>query len=653
MSSPRVAAMLLLAVATGDVAPVRADPGPQRVVTLGMHERLVLDQDVRRVSVGDPRVLGVEVLSSRELLAHGRSVGRTNLLIWYEGGGTEDLRWTVSRDLSLLRQVLRDLHPAVRVEPAPDRDAIILRGTVPDLRYSRLAEAAAASYLRAGGHAVVLPGGPESDPAVDTADGTAAEEREGPLGDSPIDAGRRAGFSRGAGAAVINLIQVGDLPATLEERILGAVRPLGGGEVTVRRIVRGETPDDGDDTFVLEGEVPGQVQLSRILLAASAVVTGRATGGIEVLANEAGALGSGGGGGGSGDGAGFSSGRVAGGGLRGNRLASNIARAKALSAAGGRILAFVHVRDLPQVRVQVRVFEVNRTRLKDWLPELNAIRADSDQGTPPVLVPDPSGEAGGQTPDLGGTSWQMATRVLQGILLSQWQVVAGDFALDVFFALLESQGLAQSLARPTLTVLSGESANFNVGGAIPIERTVTTAAGNQNFADTFFQEFGISLAVRPLVGEDDMITLDVSPDISFPDPALTASLGSSTDGGASTTAFETRSLSTSTRLADGDVLVIGGLLQQQESVDSSYTPGIHALPGVGWFTKSLGRSREETEVVIVVSPAIVRDRVPGTALWEYPEASAMLAGWLPEVAGPGREEGAEPEAPQRHYPLDD
>ena len=219
----------------------------------------------------------------------------------------------------------------------------------------------------------------------------------------------------------------------------------------------------------------------------------------------------------------------------------------------------------------------------------------------------------------------MATRIIQGALLSRWEVVAGDFAIDVFLAMLESEGIARSLARPTLTVLSGESAVFNVGGAIPIDRTLTTAAGNQSFSDVFFQDFGITLSVRPLVGEDDMITMDVNPDISFPDPALTAALGQDTTDGASTAAFETRTLSTSTRLADGQLLAIGGLLQQQRSVDSSYTPGLHSIPGVGWFAKSIGRKRDDTEVVILVSPTIVRDRIEGLGLWAYPGALELLA----------------------------
>ena len=409
--------------------------------------------------------------------------------------------------------------------------------------------------------------------------------------------------------------------------------------MTVRRIIRGELPDDQTDTFVLEGEVAEQVTLSRILIAAATVVTGGAQTNIQVLANEGGGLGigQGGGGGGGGGGAGGGGGGGFGGSVGGgrqsgrggvglnNQLATNIARAKALSAANGRILAFLRVRDLPQVRVQVRIFEVNRTRLKDWLPEINAVRADPDQNLQPALLI-PRGDFGARTPSFDANTFQIASRIIQGAVLSQWEVVVGDFAVDALIGLLESEGLARSLARPTLTVLSGESAVFNVGGAIPIDRTLTTAAGNQSFADVFFQDFGITLSVRPLVDENDVITMDVNPDISFPDPALTASLGADTTDGASTTAFETRTLSTSTRLADGQILAIGGLLQQQRSIDSSYTPGLHSVPGLGWLAKSLGRDRDDTEVVILVSPTIVRDRIDGVALWAYPDSMEILAG---------------------------
>ncbi len=623
-----LAILVVIAFQALGPAVARAD-STARAIHPGMYSRLLLSRDVERISVGNPRVLQVDVLSSREVLALGKTIGATNVLLWYTDGSTDEMRWTVSRDLSLLEDVLRDIHPDIRVESAPYRDAIILRGTVPNVRYARLAEAAASNYVRANR---ARPG--ERGSLLLPGDGSAGPGSGGEVLDSAalqgIGGRQSAPISRGA--SIINLIQVGELPATLEQRILDAARRLGGEKMTVRRIVRGQIPDDEVDTFVIEGEVDCQVDLSRILIAVSTLVTGGESRGISVLTDEAGALaggggitGGGGGGSRSGGGGGGGSGRTTGSsGLRSNRIASNIARATALSMADGRILAFVEVRDLPQVRVQVRVFEVNRTKLKDWLPQINTAKVDQSQTNQPPLLPGAGPDSPDLSPDYGGTSYQMATRLLAGAATSQWQVVAGDFAIDIFMSFLESEGVARSLARPTLVVLSGESAVFNVGGSIPVDRTFTTSAGNQNFNDVFFQDFGITLSVRPMVGDDDVITLDVNPDISFPDPGLTQALDETTSGGVSTAAFETRTLSTTTRLADGATLAIGGLLQQQQSVDSSYTPKIHEIPGAGWMAKSLSRSGDETEVVIMLSPRIMREPIPGANLRAYPEAAELL-----------------------------
>ena len=68
---------------------LRSAAADDRSVTLGMHSRVVLDRDMQRISVGSPRILDVQVINSRELLALGRSIGRTNLLVWYADGTTE------------------------------------------------------------------------------------------------------------------------------------------------------------------------------------------------------------------------------------------------------------------------------------------------------------------------------------------------------------------------------------------------------------------------------------------------------------------------------------------------------------------------------------------------------------------------------------
>jgi pilus assembly protein CpaC len=630
-------AALAIAVAIGLGAAAAAEPPPREVV-VGRHARETLPRDVQRLAVGDPAVLEVEAISSRELLVLGRRPGRTTVLLWYPDGTVDERVYAVERDLSLLRSALAEIHPGVRVESAPDRDAVVLRGVVPDVRFSRAAEAAARGYLGGSSFAEqplvrgpLETGGEGDAPGLEGGEALGSGERIGAQAATGPD---RTGGARGE---VINLIRVGALPATLEQRLRTTLDGLGGERVQVRRIVNGDAPDDAADGFVLEGPVPNQIDLVRMLIAASRVL-GAADSGIEVLANEAGALGSlgpssGGGGGGTRIGAvgsagvGFGS---RGGGSTGNDLGANIARATALAAGGGRILAFLDVEDLPQVRVEARIYEVNRSRLRSWQPQIDIIGSDFDQSAvrPSVAGQRIQGDLAPRPGTFGSVDVQGALSLIRGAALGQWQLVASSFAIDALFSILQDNSLARSLAQPSIAVLSGETAEFQAGGQIPINVAIETdtsaATGSALFSSVVFADFGVNLRVRPLVGADDVITLDVVPDISTPDLQLTAALRETTGSDQAATSFETRSLRTSARLRDGEALLIGGLLSRSQSVRSTETPGLARIPGLGWLARDFDRQGDDLEVVVVVTPAITRDLVPGAALWAHPGSGELL-----------------------------
>jgi len=158
--------------------------------------------------------------------------------------------------------------------------------------------------------------------------------------------------------------------------------------------------------------------------------------------------------------------------------------------------------------------------------------------------------------------------------------------------------------------------------------------------------FGVQLGIRPLVGEDDVITLDVTPQVIEPDFLLTAALSASTGDDLETTAFATRSLTTSARLRDGQVLLVGGLLNRSSSDQYAYTPWLHRIPLLGWLGRSFDKDEDDQELVIVVTPSIVRDPLTRVALWEFPAESELL----PDPPGPGSPTGdpdpdGNPEAP--------
>ena len=114
------------------------------------HTRLVFSKPLERVAVGQESTLEVEVLGSNEVLALAKNVGRTTVKAWYTDQTTETFLFSVVQDLAVLRRALRDVHPGIRIELAPDRAALVLRGQVPTIKYRLAAESVAQNYLEVG-----------------------------------------------------------------------------------------------------------------------------------------------------------------------------------------------------------------------------------------------------------------------------------------------------------------------------------------------------------------------------------------------------------------------------------------------------------------------------------------------------------------------
>ena len=200
-----------------------------------------------------------------------------------------------------------------------------------------------------------------------------------------------------------------------------------------------------------------------------------------------------------------------------------------------------------------------------------------------------------------------------------------NYAVDTLFRILEREGLARSLAQPSLTVLSGETAVFEVGGRIPIEDTFATNVEAQGILTAVsFIEFGINLAVRPLVGERGDVTIDFVPEISTPDAALTQLIVESTGRNPATFAFESRLLRTSARLQDGQTLLVGGLDQRNRTDQNRYAPWISRVPLLGLLFQGFDYSDDDLEVIIMVRPVVLHDPDPEVPLWLFPRGDEVL-----------------------------
>ncbi|MEM7306179.1 MAG: pilus assembly protein N-terminal domain-containing protein [Planctomycetota bacterium] len=612
-----------------------------QVLVEGTHQRLTFDADVIRVAVGRSQTLSAEILTSREILLLGRTPGRTTLVVWLADGSAQMRLISVQPDLSLLRAALAEIHPSVTAELAPDRGAVVLRGLVPDVSYRAAAEAAAAAYLSSPTRQT------NATPLVSSTDEGPAEEE----GNSEVQPPEEP-----VGAAVINLIRLERLPALADEKIREAIAPLVGESVTVRRVTAAALPDDTEDLFVLEGSVSDQVTLSRVLFLASRTLLGEDADqtDIRVLADESGALtdvtdlfgaATVGAGGNQGNfNLGGSSGGQGGGSRNNqtlvNRIGANLGRAKVVEAAGGRVLAMIDVENLPLVRVDVRLYEVNLNRLRQWRNELNVLASDFDQ-----MPLSPAGAAvgiqGENASEIAQDDLQNALSFLDGGVTNQSQLVSGGLAVDNLFSLLVNEQIARTLSRPTLTVLSGELALFQVGGQVPVPVAVTVGGGtDQVLNGVEFRDFGLQLSVRPLVEELDSetITLDLSPIVSLPDLDLTEAIGAATGSTLNTTAFETRATRTHTRLRDGQAMMIGGLISQRRDSAQGKTPLLGDLPLAGWLFRNEAEDADDSELVIVVNPVIVRPERPDARLWSFAEPAEVLAQCLHSVRPSGEAE---------------
>ena len=636
------------AMAAASAAP-RAQTAPPAaivptVVIQSQHLRMQMPLDIQRIAVGDTEILSADLVTSREILALGRTTGRTTLIVWFANGTSTLYLMSVQRDLSVLERALKVVHPSIEVESAPDRDAIVLTGSVPDILVSQTAEAMARNYMDAGGGG----GGGRGSVQTFVAAPPAAPAGAQPPGAPPAAPAPAAVQTEGVpspSSAIINLLQLERLPLSPEAKIQEAIAGVGGHEVTIRRVLRTNVRDDARDTLVLDGRVPNQIALVRVLTVAAQLFAGQALTAqdIRVVADEGGALAAQSqqgqaqtqlGGGGSSQ---F-------GGTRGSRLTNevrnNIGRATAIEAAGGRILSFIEVDDLPQVRVHVRLAEVNRTKLREFNANTALLLSDFRQGS---LNPAQAATAvqGDQASRVGvrGPAVQEVLAFLNGALLQELQFSGAHAAIDAALSLLEREGIAQTLSSPSLTVLSGEVAQVQIGGEVPIPAAFAPAFGTAGagadpgtpgvFSSVEFVPYGVQLQIRPLIGEDDTITLDVQPMVVTPDALLTDTIREATGTAVATTAFQTRALRTSSRLQDGQALVLGGLISNNSSTNVSSTPGLRDIPLIGRLFQGFNRNDQNTELIIVVNPVILRTPVPDAALWSFPGRNEMLGALMP------------------------
>ena len=171
---------------------------------------------------------------------------------------------------------------------------------------------------------------------------------------------------------------------------------------------------------------------------------------------------------------------------------------------------------------------------------------------------------------------------------------------------MESAGVVRTLAEPNLTAISGEAATFVAGGEFPIPTGVTcqtTAAGavGQCAPSIAFKKFGISLNFTPVVLTEGRISLHVMTEVSE-----VSNDNSINISGISVPSIKTRRAETTVEIPSGGSMAMAGLIQQQTKQAINGLPGLSTLPVLGTLFRSRDFANNQTELVVLVTPYVVR-----------------------------------------------
>jgi pilus assembly protein CpaC len=299
------------------------------------------------------------------------------------------------------------------------------------------------------------------------------------------------------------------------------------------------------------------------------------------------------------------------------------------------VINTVQVMQAQQIMLEVRFIEASRQASRElgvqWNMFGNSALANVGSQLPAAQLPITAPGGAFQQPaaansGIGGasllssntTGTPLSPLVVAGVLSGSapygFLVSQLSNALQVQISALEQKGLARSLAEPNLVALSGDTASFLAGGQFPVPEA--NGFGTVAFA---YQPYGVGLSFTPTVLRDGMINIVIKPEVSEIDTAHTVTVA-----GTSVPGLITRKASTTLELRDGQSFMLGGLLQNQSTTAQDQLPWIGDVPVLGALFRSSQYQKNETDLVILVTPHIIHPLAP-TAPIHNPLESSLPA----------------------------
>lgn len=267
------------------------------------------------------------------------------------------------------------------------------------------------------------------------------------------------------------------------------------------------------------------------------------------------------------------------------------------------------------VQIDIKVVEVSRQNAMRFGFLMGRNNSASRDGF--GIVAPPSSFSGVEAGS-GGFDFSSTSGFLP--VLNAFNVVFGNHGSGLLgtLSILEGNGFAYTLAEPSLSAISGQTATFLAGGEFPVP--IRTGGGSDSAITIRYKEYGVRLMLTPTILSGERIFLKVAPEVSELDFANAVQTG-----GVAVPGLKVRRTETSVSLGNGESFVISGMVSRNTINNIDKVPGLGNIPIIGAFFSSKRFDREDKELLMVVTPRLVRPiarnaelpALPGSELKHY------------------------------------
>jgi pilus assembly protein CpaC len=290
-------------------------------------------------------------------------------------------------------------------------------------------------------------------------------------------------------------------------------------------------------------------------------------------------------------------------------------RAVQIASTGGKVVNLLYVEvppAEPQILLKVRFASLDRSRAIQLGVNLFSLGAANTIGSVTTQQFSPPTITTG-TPTTGSTPGTPAAAAFNNLL--NIFAFRPDINLGATIQALEAKQIVQILAEPNILTANGKQGTILAGGQYPYP-VVQGTSGAGNAVTIQFKEFGVRLNFIPTITPRNTIRLQVAPEVSSLDYANGVTVSGFTIPG-----VDVRRVKTEVELGEGQSFAIGGLLDNRENQTLSKIPFIGDVPILGKFFQSITKNRNNTELIVIVTPEIVNP-IPAAAplpTLKYPE----------------------------------